>query len=93
MQKAIEKNIKGSNMLALKFNSNVMAPRLKTIHVGCLGMRPNQHSKIITSYWARSCKAECSTRDLKVASSIMAHGIFLVRGNALSLTLTELYGL
>ena len=31
--------------------------------------------------------------DLKVVSLILAHGSFLVRGLALSLTLAELYGL
>ena len=36
---------------------------------------------------------QCSARDLKVASSILAHGSFLVRGAALLLILAELYGL
>ena len=36
---------------------------------------------------------QCLARDLKVASSNLAHGSFLVRGVVLSLTLAELYDL
>ena len=36
---------------------------------------------------------QCSTCDLKIASLILPHGSFLVRGVVLSLTLAELYGL
>ena len=36
---------------------------------------------------------QCLARDLKVVSSILAYGSFLVREVALSLTLIELYGL
>ena len=36
---------------------------------------------------------QCSARDLKVASLILAHSSFLVRGLVLSLTLADLYGL
>ena len=36
---------------------------------------------------------QCSTRDLKVVSSILAHGSFLVRSSTLSLTIAELRGL
>ena len=36
---------------------------------------------------------QCSARDLKVASLVLAHGSFLVREVVLSLTLAELYGL
>ena len=36
---------------------------------------------------------QCSARNLEIASSILVHGSFLVRGVVLSLTLAELYGL
>ena len=36
---------------------------------------------------------QCSTRDLRIASLVLAHCSFLVRGVALLLTLAELYGL
>ena len=48
---------------------------------------------VIGVVFLRGCGVQCSTRDLKVASSILAHGNFLVRELALSLTLPILYGL